>query len=121
MKYWMLRLYAPLFLLGFVGTAAWWVGYRHGDILWLLPLLGLAVLLSFLAECCWPYDPRFNQDHDDRGRDALPALVNEGLNLLSISLVPLLAAWVPWQCWPTQWPFAVQLLLAFTKGDCSQA
>lgn len=117
MKRWMLRLYAPLFLLGFVGTAAWWVGYRHGDALWLLPLLALAVLLSFLAERRWPYDPRFNRNHGDRGRDALHALVNEGLNLLSIALVPLLAAWVPWQWWPTQWPFAVQLLLAIIGAD----
>lgn len=117
MKHWMLRAYAPLFLIGFVGSAAWWVGHRHGMALWLLPALGLAILLSFLAERCWPYDPRFNQDHGDGGRDALHVLVNEGLNLISIGLVPVLAAWVPWQWWPTQWPFAAQLLLAVVGAD----
>jgi sterol desaturase/sphingolipid hydroxylase (fatty acid hydroxylase superfamily) len=117
MKRWMLRLYAPLFLFGFVGAAAWWVGHLHGNALWLLPLLGVAVLLSFLAERRWPYDPHFNLDHGDRGRDALHALGNEALNLLSIALVPVLAAWVPWQWWPAHWPFVVQLLLAIIAAD----
>ncbi|WP_367382510.1 hypothetical protein [Stenotrophomonas cyclobalanopsidis] len=31
-------------------------------------------------------------------------MVNEGLNLLSIAAVPLLAAVIPWQLWPQQWP-----------------
>lgn len=96
MKRWILRLYAPVFLLGFVGSAAWWVGQRHGDALWLLPLLSLAALLSFLAEQLWPYDVGFNHDHGDRGRDALHVLVNEGANTLSIALVPLLTGWLPW-------------------------
>lgn len=117
MKDWMLRWYAPMFLLGFVGIAAWWVGDRHGHALWLLPLLALAVSLSFLAERRWPYDPNFNQDHGDRGRDAVHALVNEALNLSSIGLVPLLAAWMPWRYWPTHWPFGLQLLLAVIGAD----
>lgn len=117
MKRWILRLYAPVFLLGFVGTAAWWVGHRHGDALWLLPLLSLAALLSFLAEHLWPYDAGFNRSHGDRARDATHALVNEGLNLLSIGLIPLLAGWLPWQCWPSHWPFAIQLLLAIVGAD----
>ncbi|WP_408951635.1 sterol desaturase family protein [Lysobacter sp. Hz 25] len=117
MKEWMLRWYAPLFLFGFVGTAAWWVGDRHGPALWLLPLLGLAVALSFLAERRWPYDPHFNQDHGDRARDVAHAVVNEALNLLSIASVPLLAAWMPWQWWPTHWPFALQLSLAVIGAD----
>ncbi|MEI2455971.1 sterol desaturase family protein [Lysobacter firmicutimachus] len=113
----MLRLYAPVFLFGFVAAATWWVGYRHGNALWLLPWLAAAIGLSFLAERCWPYDPAFNRDHGDRGRDAAHALVNEGLNLASIAAVPLLAAWVPWQLWPTQWPFALQLSLAVVGAD----
>lgn len=117
MKRWILRLYAPVFLLGFVGSAAWWVGQRHGDALWLLPLLSLAALLSFLAEQLWPYDVGFNHDHGDRGRDALHVLVNEGANTLSIALVPLLTGWLPWQWWPVQWPFAAQLLLAIVGAD----
>ena len=44
-------------------------------------------------------------------------LVNEGLNLLSIAAVPLLAAIIPWQVWPVQWPFALQVLLAIVCAD----
>ncbi|WP_343225797.1 sterol desaturase family protein [Lysobacter sp. BMK333-48F3] len=117
MKTWILRLYAPVFLFGFVAAAAWWVGYRHGSALWLLPGLALAIGLSFLAERRWPYDPAFNRDHGDRGRDVAHALVNEGLNLASIALVPLAAGWVAWQAWPSQWPFAAQLLLAVVCAD----
>ncbi|NUO77288.1 MAG: sterol desaturase family protein [Lysobacter sp.] len=117
MKRWLLRLYAPVFLIGFVGTAVWLVGYARTDALWLLPLLGAAAALSFLAEQLWPYDPDFNRSHGDRRRDTLHAVVNEGANVLSIALLPLLSAAVPWRCWPTQWPFATQLLLAIVLAD----
>ena len=104
MKRWILRLYAPLFLSGFVAAAIAWVGHCHGDPLWLLPLLAVAIGVSFVAERLWPYDPAFNHDHGDRLRDTLHAVVNEGLNLLSIAAVPLLGAIIPWQLWPQQWP-----------------
>ncbi|MGO1001867.1 sterol desaturase family protein [Lysobacter sp. CA196] len=117
MKDWLLRWYAPVFLFGFVGTATWWVGYCEGSALWLLPLLCLAAGVSFLAEHRWPYDPDFNESQGDRGRDVLHALVNEALNLASIALVPLLAAWVPWRLWPGEWPFALQLVLAIAGAD----
>ncbi|WP_414715714.1 sterol desaturase family protein, partial [Stenotrophomonas maltophilia] len=113
----MLRLYAPLFLLGFVATAVVWVGHCHGDPLWLLALLAAAIAVSFAAERAWPYDPAFNHDHGDSLRDSLHALVNESLNLLSIAAVPLLAAIIPWQLWPVQWPFALQVLLAIVCAD----
>jgi sterol desaturase/sphingolipid hydroxylase (fatty acid hydroxylase superfamily) len=117
MKLWFLRLYAPLFLFGFLAAAIAWVGHRHGDPLWLLALLALAIAVSFMTERLWPYDPSFNHDHYDRVRDTLHALVNEGLNLLSIAAVPLLAAIIPWQAWPQQWPFALQVLVAIIAAD----
>ncbi|AWH49874.1 fatty acid hydroxylase [Stenotrophomonas sp. SAU14A_NAIMI4_5] len=117
MKRWILRLYAPLFLSGFIAAAIAWVGHHHGDPLWLLPLLALAIGVSFVAERLWPYDPAFNHDHGDRLRDTLHAVVNEGLNLLSIAAVPLLAAIIPWQAWPQQWPFALQVLVAIIAAD----
>ena len=117
MKHWILRLYAPLFLLGFVATAIAWVGHLHGDPLWLLALLLVAIAVSFGAERAWPYDPAFNHDQGDSLRDTLHALVNESLNLLSIAAVPLLAAIIPWQAWPVQWPFALQVLLAIVCAD----
>ncbi len=117
MKQGWLRVYAPGFLLGFVGLAAWWVGYRQGAAGWLLPLLAAAIAVSFMAERWWPYDPAFNQNRGDAGRDGMHALVNEGLNLLAIGVIPLVAAWMPWQLWPQQWGFGWQLLLAIIAAD----
>lgn len=117
MKRWWLWIYAPVFLFGFVGTAAWWVGYRQGSELWLLPGLALAITLSFVMERLWPYDKAFNQAQGDAGRDGVHALVNEVLNLLAIGAIPLVAAWVPWQLWPLQWGFGWQLLLAIVAAD----
>jgi sterol desaturase/sphingolipid hydroxylase (fatty acid hydroxylase superfamily) len=117
MKDLLLRWYAPLFLFCFVGSAAWWVGYRHGSAVWLLPLLCLAVAAAFVAERRWPYDPQFNESHGDRRRDVAHALVNEALNLSSIAVLPLLAGWLPWRVWPADWPFAVQVLLAVLGAD----
>lgn len=93
-----------MFLSGFVAAAIAWVGHCHGDPLWLLPLLAVAIAVSFVAERLWPYNPAFNHDHGDRLRDTLHAVVNEGLNLLLIAAVPLLAAVISWQLWPQKWP-----------------
>ncbi len=117
MKQLCLRMYAPVFLFGFVGTAAWWVGYRQGPALWLLPGLGLAIAVSFAIERLWPYDDAFNRAQGDAGRDGMHALVNEALNLLAIGSIPLVAAWVPWQLWPQELGFGWQLLLAIIAAD----
>jgi sterol desaturase/sphingolipid hydroxylase (fatty acid hydroxylase superfamily) len=117
MKRWWLWVYAPVFLLGFVSVAAWWVGYRQGSALWLLLGVALAIALSFVMEQLWPYDEAFNQGQDDAVRDGVHVLVNETLNLLAIGVIPLLAAWVPWQLWPQQWGFGWQLLLAIVVAD----
>lgn len=117
MKRWWLAVYAPGMLLGCVGVATWWVGYAAGSALWLLPGLVLAIALSWLAERCWPYDPAFNAPQGDAGRDAVHALVNEGLNLLAIGAIPLVAAWVPWQLWPTHWSVVAQVVLAIVAAD----
>ncbi|MDY0956468.1 sterol desaturase family protein [Stenotrophomonas rhizophila] len=117
MKRWWLAVYAPGMLLGCVGMATWWVGYAAGSALWLLPGLVLAIAVSWLAERCWPYDPAFNARQGDAGRDAVHALVNEGLNLLAIGAIPLVAAWVPWQLWPTHWSVVAQVVLAIVAAD----
>jgi sterol desaturase/sphingolipid hydroxylase (fatty acid hydroxylase superfamily) len=79
--------------------------------------LVLAIAVSWLAERCWPYDPAFNARQGDAGRDAVHALVNEGLNLLAIGAIPLVAAWVPWQLWPTHWSVVAQVVLAIVAAD----
>lgn len=117
MKQWWLKLYAPVFLAGFVGVAVWWMGVVGGSAAWLLPLLLGAIALSSWAERCWPYDPAFNQPQGDVGRDRVHALVNEVLNLLAVGSIPLVAAWIPWQLWPVQWGFGWQVLLAIIGAD----
>lgn len=112
-------LYAPVFLCGFVAAALWLVGVVRAPLPWLLALLGLALVCSFAAEALMPYDPDWNRSHGDRRRDVAHALVNEGLNVLSIAAVPLVAALIPGPgLWPTQLPLAVQVLAAIVVADC---
>jgi sterol desaturase/sphingolipid hydroxylase (fatty acid hydroxylase superfamily) len=47
------------------------------------------------------------------------ALVNETLSALSVWIVPVLAAFVPWTgIWPTDWPLLAQWLIALLVADC---
>lgn len=110
-------LYAPTMLLGFNGAAVWIMG--SGQAPWLLlPLLGIAIGLSFLAERMLLYAPDWNRSHDDAGRDALHALVNEAANGSSIALTPALVAALGTAArWPHEWPFVLQVLGAVLVLD----
>lgn len=111
-------LYAPVFFLGFNGFAVALLLARPAAAWLLLPLLLLAIGLSLLAERWLPYAGDWNRDHDDTRRDAAHALVNEGLNLLSIAAIPLLAGVLPdFGSWPRHWPFFLQWLLAVVVAD----
>ncbi|MDC6169738.1 sterol desaturase family protein [Paucibacter sp. XJ19-41] len=111
------RIYAPLMLIGW-NAAALTLVMRGGPGIALLPLLLGAVACSFLAERWIPYEPRWNQAHGDRWRDTAHALVNEGLSLMGVLAIPLLAALRPWpSIWPTDWPLALQWLLALLVAD----
>lgn len=114
--------YAPLLFCASLGVAAYAIGVRGLAPVWLLPLFGAVLACSFLAEACAPYEPRWNRDHGDRGRDLLHALVNELSNGLALAAIPLVAASLPGQglavgrvLW--QAPFAVQLLAAIVVAD----
>ncbi|MGR6655026.1 sterol desaturase family protein [Pseudomonas mosselii] len=110
-------LYAPCFFLGFIGTAVWLINLG-ADILWLLPLLGVAILLSFACEALYPYKPAWSEAGGEGGRDGLHALVNETLNVASIAVIPLFAGWLPASSlWPSHWPVLWQLLLALPLAD----
>ena len=74
-------LYAPAFLLGFIG----WGLYQPR---WLLVIFAAAVAVSFLTEQWLPYEPQWNRSLGDRRRDTLHALVNESLNALGLLVLP---------------------------------
>ncbi|MDT4844161.1 Fatty acid hydroxylase superfamily protein [compost metagenome] len=112
------RLFAPCFLFGFIALALVLVQAYPRQPGWLLALLALAIALSFLVEAWLPYRPDWNQDHDDRWRDALHAVVNEGLSALGLLAVPLLAALLPdTGLWPHAWPLWLQLLMSVVVAD----
>ncbi len=114
----MRRMYAPVFLLGFIGSAMWWVGYRGGSPTHLLPLLLLAIGCAFVAEAVLPYEPDWNRSHGDGARDLLHAVINELLNVLSLAVIPLLASLgLAADLWPTQWPFWLQVVAAVVAAD----
>lgn len=110
--------FAPLFWLGFIGGGALLIGVRQQSPLWLLPLFAVALACLFLVEAVLPYRREWNRSHDDRRRDIAHALLNEAMNLLALSAIPLIAALSPWSApWPQRWPFVLQLLLAVVVAD----
>jgi sterol desaturase/sphingolipid hydroxylase (fatty acid hydroxylase superfamily) len=109
--------FAPAFFLGFIGGAVLLV--ESGLSKWLLiPLLFAGIVTVFAAELVLPYEPEWNRERDDLGRDALHAAVNEGSAALSVAAVPLLAGLSPGAgLWPDVWPTWAQLALAILIAD----
>ena len=104
-------IYAPLFLLGFIGLGLYWPG-------WLILIFVAAVVVSFLAEQWLPYEPQWNRSLGDRRRDTLHALVNESLNALGLLILPGLTALLAFDgIWPRGWALWEQLLLAIVLAD----
>ncbi|MGP3918834.1 sterol desaturase family protein [Nonomuraea sp. 10N515B] len=109
--------YAPFMLAGVNGTAIW-LAAAGASKLWLLGLLLLAIACSFAAERALPYEDSWNESQADAGRDAIHSFVNESLILVSVAIIPLLAAFVPAaSIWPHSWPFAIQVVLAVLVAD----
>ncbi|WP_460415307.1 sterol desaturase family protein [Pseudomonas sp. microsymbiont 2] len=110
-------LYAPCFFFGFIATALWLV-HLGASVIWLLPLLGVAILLSFCCEALYPYKGAWGEAGGEGGRDCWHALVNETLNIVSIAAIPLLVGGLPSVgLWPSHWPILWQLLLALPLAD----
>ncbi|MGY4641356.1 sterol desaturase family protein [Pseudomonas sp. TE24901] len=104
-------IYAPLFLLGFIGLGLYWPG-------WLVLIFVAAVAVSFLAEQWLPYEPQWNRSLGDRRRDTLHALVNESLNAVGLLILPGLTALLAFDgIWPRGWALWEQLLLAVVLAD----
>lgn len=109
--------FAPAFFVGFIGAALALVA--SGQSKWILVLLLLAAIATvFAAERLLPYEPVWNRDRRDLGRDAAHALVNESSAAISVAAVPLLAGLSPGVgLWPEAWPLWAQLGLAILVAD----
>ena len=108
---------APVFFFGFLALASERsAGGSAPGVL--LPLLLLAVAVSFALERAIPYEASFNRDTGDTGRDVAHSLVNESANVLAVLALPLAAAWLPEVgTWPVAWPLWAQLALAISVAD----
>jgi len=108
--------YVPLMYSGAAVAAL--LASRGASPLWLLAVIAAAVACSFAAERLLPYEPDWNSPLDDSERDAAHAVVNETLILLSVAVIPLLAAATPFAgAWPAGLPFGVQVLVAIVVAD----
>jgi sterol desaturase/sphingolipid hydroxylase (fatty acid hydroxylase superfamily) len=86
--------------------------------LWLVPVLLVALVSSFLAERLLPCHEAWNGDHDDRATDLWHFAIYEASAVNAIAMMPLVAWLVPWQgIWPHDWPLVLQVLLAIVFVD----
>lgn len=102
----------PATIFGFGGAGLYLI-WRNAPYLhaWLALLLIGAIVIVLVAERVVPYNPGWNRSQGDVCRDALHALVNELSIVLSVFLLPVLAALIPWgSYWPYEWPFVLQVL-----------
>lgn len=114
-SYW----YAPIFLFAFIGMAIWLTQVVLLSSFYLIPLLLVAIFISFMAEIYLPYEPNWNESQNDSWRDVLHGVFNELLNMLGLMLIPGIAGYMPFApLWPEHWPFTLQLLLAIVVADC---
>lgn len=114
-------LYAPLFWFGFIGAAAWILSLPSATYWSLVPLAGVAILLSFAVERLAPFESSWNRSHGDQRRDIAHALTNESLNVLGLTAWAGAAAVADRLAilgsWPHQLPFGLQLLLGVLICD----
>jgi sterol desaturase/sphingolipid hydroxylase (fatty acid hydroxylase superfamily) len=109
--------YAPLMLVGANGLAIHLV-LRGAHSAWLLLLLLCAIAASFLVERIIPYEASWNVDHGDTLRDTAHAAINETLSVVSIAVLPAIAARASiGDLWPRSQPFVVQVLLSILVMD----
>jgi sterol desaturase/sphingolipid hydroxylase (fatty acid hydroxylase superfamily) len=110
-------LYLPMFLIVGNGLAIFMVGSGYASA-WLLVLVLGFVLLAFLFEQAFPYDPVFNKSRGDRARDFCHALVNESFNVIGIMSIPFAASFIVLpSIWPTSIPLWQQVLIAVIIAD----
>ena len=111
--------FVPAFGLGFAVTAVSGISSE-----WSWPPLILLVLMaigtSYAAERLLPYRATWNHSRGDTGRDIVHLLVNEGLAIASVGVLPALAVVfdrVAVAPWPVDLPFALQVVAAILVFD----
>jgi sterol desaturase/sphingolipid hydroxylase (fatty acid hydroxylase superfamily) len=111
------RLFAPTLLIVFGGTIVG-VASSTASHLWILAVVGAAIVFSLVSEWIAPYEPVWNLDRGDQLRDRVHALVNETSSAVGVLALPLLTgAFTIVDAWPGSAPFALQVLLAVVVLD----
>lgn len=109
-------IYAPLFFVGFIFAGIY--AAEINTLVWLFPLLLIAILVSFLVEQLMPYEQIWNRSKNDFGRDLIHALVNEGTLAITITFIPVMTMLVPhFNVWPSDWSMWGQLFFAIIVAD----
>lgn len=109
--------YAPAFFVGFIGAAIYVVQIGASG-LWLLGLFLAAIATSFIGERILPFEEVWNRDKGDTRRDVWHAVINEVSNIVSVAIIPLIAALGHgFDVWPTDLPLWAQLGIAIFVAD----
>jgi len=117
LQYLVKHTYAPLFFIGFIGSALT-VVENNMFIGWLAVLLLAAIAISLLAERFVPFEELWNHSKGDAMRDVLHALINEVSNIISIAAIPALASVsLGFDVWPSEWPLWAQLIMTIMIAD----
>ena len=117
MKFIARYLYAPLFFIVFIGVSILLISSDVTSLL-LIPLLLIAIAVSFIFERILPFEKNWNKPRDDSKRDAIHALVNETSNIVAVSLIPIISMHTQvLNIWPTDWSLIFQLCLAILIAD----
>ena len=110
-------IYAPMLFVAVIAGGVVLID-GGGSKLSLIGLALIAIAIAFVVERLIPYRSEWNDNHNDRGRDVLHGLVNEGSAMLSVMSVPLIASVWPWSgWWPSDWPLWGQLAFAIAVAD----
>jgi len=79
-------LYAPLFFIVFIGLSILLISHDANSLL-LIPLLLIAITISFVFERILPFEKSWNTPRGDSKRDVTHAMVNETSNIVAVSLI----------------------------------
>jgi sterol desaturase/sphingolipid hydroxylase (fatty acid hydroxylase superfamily) len=104
-------LFVPIMLLGFNGAAVWMVS-AHLSLYWLAPLLVAAIVFATVVERIIPYQPAWNEERGEFGRDLIHALVNVAIIIFLVLVIRPGHA-----LWPASLPIWAQFLLSVLIVD----
>ena len=81
--------FSPLFFLSFIFAAINIIDSTLSPA-WLIPLLVLAIVVSFATEKWLPYEKVWNTPRGDLVRDIVHAVVNEGTLIITVAMIPIM-------------------------------